>query len=275
MESLDPYLVQLKRVPYVKRVRIERETPPADSVLRIRTPAGNFAMTLELRRSYLDRAATNALLALAARRPRLKLMIFARYISRPIGEQLAAARVNFVDRAGNLHLRLGDNQTLLLGKPEGRPRPEAKRTGPAAIQVYATFLAVPEAIQWSTRQVAEASGSGKSAVADARHRLTAEGVLQPLKSGGYALADRKSLEEYFLRGYEQVLRPHLTLGRYRSAERDGDAFVERVAAMAARRGMKWALTGAAGAYELERFYRGKPPRCFSESIASATRSSAT
>ena len=262
MENLEVYIEQLQSLPYVKRVRLANDKPLADSVLRVRTPAGDFALALELKRSYLDRTVANALLALAVRRGRLPVIVFARYISRSIGERLAAAGVNFVDRVGNLHLHLGDNQTLLLGKKESPTVSEGKRTGPAAIQVYCTFLSAPEAIQWSTRRVAELSGAGKTAVSDARQRLISDEVLQHFRSRGYSLVNRKTLEEYFIRGYEHILRPHITLGRYRSAENEPDAFVERVAIVASKHGLKWALTGAAGAYELERFYRSEETQLF-------------
>ena len=263
MENLEPYIQKLKTVPYVKRVRLENNnTMLPDAVLRVRTPAGDFALAVELKRSYLDRAVTNALIASAGRWPELPLMVFARYITRPVGERLAAAGINFADQAGNLHLRLGDNQTLLLGKKENRPVSEGKRTGPAAVQVYCTFLAAPEAIQWPTRRVADLSGAGKTAAAEARQRLISEEILQPLRSGKYSLADHKALEEYFIRGYEHILRPHISLGRYRSAEREPEEFVELAAAVAAKNNLKWALTGAAGAYELERFYRGEETQLF-------------
>ena len=262
LENLEPYIEQLKSVPYVKRVRPETDHALADSVLRIRTAAGDFVLAVELKRSYLDRTVTNALLAMAARRRGSPVIVFARYISRPIGERLVAAGVNFVDRVGNLHLRLGDNQTLLLGKKESRPISEGKRTGAAAIQVYCTFLAAPEAIQWPSRRIAEVSGAGKTAVAEARQRLISDGVLQPLRSGGYSVADPKTLEEYFLRGYEHILRPHISLGRYRTVERQPEEFVQRAATAAAKHVLKWALTGAAGAYELERFYRSEETQLF-------------
>src|SRR5262249_26794774 len=78
----------------------------------------------------------------------------------------------------------------------------------------------------------------------------------------YSVADRKTLEEYFIRGYELILRPHISLGRYRSAEREPDAFVERTATVTGKHRLKWALSGAAGAYELERFYRGEETQLF-------------
>jgi hypothetical protein len=263
-DDIEDYVARLKALPYVQSARLAMaRSPEMDSALKIRTPAGDFTLAVEWKRSYLDRTLTNAILALAERRSTPPVIVLARYISRPTGERLAAAGINFVDQAGNLHLRIGDRyQTLLLGRPEGRGTPEGRRTSPAAVQVYLAFLADPEAMQWPTRRIAAISGAGKTAVADARQRLVAEGVLRPSPNGAYLLADRKTLEEYFIQGYEHVLRPHLTLGRYRSAERDPERFVEQVATFASKHGLPWALTGGAGAYELDRFYRGEETQLF-------------
>lgn len=263
-EDIEPYVERLKALPYVRSVRMANaQFPGKDSALKIRTPAGDFTFAVEWKRSYLDGTLTNAILALAERKSTPPLILLARHISRPTGERLAAAGINFVDRVGNLHLRLGNHyQTLLLGTPEGREAPEGRRTGPAAIQVFFTFLAVPEAIQWPARRVAETSGAGKTAAAEARQRLIAEGVLRPSKNRDYVLADRQALEDQFLQGYEHVLRPHFSLGRYRSAERDPERFVEQVETVASNQGVRWALTGSAGAYELDRFYRGAETQLF-------------
>lgn len=263
-EDIEPYVERLKALPYVRSVRVgNAPSAKMDSALKIRTPAGEFTLAVEWKRSYLDGTLTNAILALAGRSSTPPLILLARHISRPTGERLAAAGINFVDQVGNLHLRLGDRyQTLLLGKPEGRGAPESRRTGPAAIQVFFTFLAVPEAIQWPARRVAKISGAGKTAAADARQRLTSAGVLRLSQNGEYVLADRQALEDQFLQGYEHVLRPHLSLGRYRSAERDPERFVEQMETVASNQGVRWALTGGAGAYELDRFYRGEDTQLF-------------
>ena len=43
----------------------------------------------------------------------------------------------------------------------------------------------------------------------------------------------------------------------RGSDRDPGLFVERMAKVAKQEGIQWALTGGAGAYELDRFYRGE------------------
>src|SRR5581483_8689097 len=91
------------------------------------------------------------------------------------------------------------------------------------------------------------------------------GILHALKDGTFAVADRKALEDRFLQGYEQILRPHLMLGRYRSALRRPDAFIARVKALAAGTKVRWALTGFAGAFALDRYYRSEDVQLFWDS----------
>jgi len=262
-QNLEPYIERLRELPYVREVSLTHRTANEDARIEIRTPVRKFALTIEVKRAYLDRTLTNALVALAARRSAVPLLVLARYVSQPSGERLAAAGINFVDLAGNVHLRLGDKyHTFWLGKHEKREKAEGKRPGPAAFQVLFTFLARPEAIQWPARQVAGVSGAGKTAAAEARRRLISNGILQPLSGGRHSPANAKALQEDFIRGYGQVLRPHISLGRFRSAGQDPEEFVERLAAVATRNDLKWALTGGPGAYELDRFYRGEETPVF-------------
>jgi hypothetical protein len=254
----DSFLEHLRSLPYVNDVQLRNPVGNQDRLLDLRTPKGRFSFAIELRRTYLDRTATNALLASAALPGKPPPIVFARYIPRPTGERLAAAGINFVDAAGNLNLHLGNNyQTRLLGQRETRPAPEAKRIGAATVQVFFTFLASPEAIQSPARHLAELAGVSKTAASDGRQRLVAEGILRRQGARRYHLADANRLEERFLQGYSRALRPHLHLARMRGADRAPDAFVERLAKVAKQEGIPWALTGGTGAYELDRFYRGE------------------
>jgi hypothetical protein len=70
------------------------------------------------------------------------------------------------------------------------------------------------------------------------------------------------LETLFLDGYTHVLRPHVFLGRFRSQERDPEAWVARLAVLAQEKSWRWALTGAAGAFELDRYYRSDSTTAF-------------
>jgi hypothetical protein len=256
--NVDPFLDHLRSLPYINNAQLRGPSGSKDRILDLRTPKGNFSFAMELKRTYLDRTATNALLASAALAGKVPPIVFARYIPRPTGERLAAAGINFVDAAGNLNLHLGNRyQTRLLGQRETRPAPEAQRVGAAAVQVFFTFLASPEAIQSPARRLAERAGVSKTAASDGRQRLVAEGILRQQGARRYLLADADRLEDRFLQGYSRVLRPHLHLARMRGPDRDPGAFVERMAEVAKQEGFQWALTGGAGAYELSRFYRGE------------------
>jgi len=256
-DQVQAFLEHLRGLPYVKGVRLKDSSKVShDALLEIRTPKGSSVFILEMKRAFLERSATNALLALATSE-KTPLLLFARYIPRPTGERLAAAGINFVDEAGNIHLQLGKNyHTLLLGKQPDRRAPETKRLSAAAVQVFFTFLVSPEAIQWPARRVAEAAGVSKTAASDARQRLVAEGVVRRQGARGYQLIGAHQLEERFIQGYGRVLRPHLRLAQMSAKDRDPDAFVERFSEVAKQNKLPWALTGGAGAYSLDRFYRG-------------------
>ena len=74
---------------------------------------------------------------------------------------------------------------------------------------------------------------------------------------GYQLAGAKALRERFLLGYSQVLRPHLMIGRFRGPYGTPDDFADALQAIEKDRNVRWALSGGAAAFELDRFYRGE------------------
>ncbi len=255
-ENLSPFFDRLHQLPYVLQVGIKASPRLHPSrTVELRTRGGKFNFALEVRRSHLSTTMTNALISLA--RPARPLMLFARYISRPTGERLTSAGINFVDEVGNLHITLSENHhTLILGKKDRRAEPEHKRVGAATVQVLFVFLAKADAIACSVRDLARLAGVSKTASADARQRLVTEGILHDSGTKRFRIGESKLLRERFLEGYPRVLRPQLFIGRYRSQERDPERFVERFAHYALQHNVDWALTGAAGAAELDRFYRG-------------------
>jgi hypothetical protein len=232
-----------------------------DQAVELRARRGKFEFPLEVRRSHLSTTMTNALISVT--KPGRPLMLFARYISRPTGERLADAGINFVDEAGNLNVSLGENHhTLILGKQDQRAGPEQKRVSAATTQVLFAFLVRQDAIACTVRDLAILAGISKTAAADARQMLLAEKVLQESAGKHLRLRETRLLQERFLEGYPRVLRPHLFIGRYRSQERDPDQFVKRFAEFAQQNNLEWALTGGAGAAELDRFYRGEETTLF-------------
>ena len=256
-----PLIDRIQNLPYVTGVRVRAATGrDPESRLELRTRQGVFPLLMLSQRSYLSQASVNALLA---RQPTAPVVLLARYISRPTGERLAQAGINFVDQSGNLHLRLGQHyHTLVLGNPDKRPEPEHRRLGAATVQTLFAFLADASSVALPARRLAALAGVGKSAASEVRQRLAAEGVLDGDGAQDVRIADRKRLETLFLDGYTHILRPHVFLGRFRSQELDPDRWIASLATLARQKGWHWALTGAAGAFELDRYYRSDSTTAF-------------
>ncbi|MPY86914.1 MAG: hypothetical protein GEU99_03235 [Luteitalea sp.] len=270
--ALAPYLDRLREVPFVRDVALA--TPPAqgtlgpNTVLKLKTPRRTFPLAVDLKRTFLDRALTNAIIAEHGARLRnrgLPLLLLARYIPRPTGERLAEAGVNFVDQPGNIHLALGDDHhVLLLGRRAPTTETTARRPGPALVKLHFVLLVESEAMTRPVRELADEAGIGKTAAATGLQRLARLGVLGRNQASAYRLVDRRRLADDFLRGYAEVLAPHLEVGRFRAPERDPEAFLQRLAGTAAKMHVSWAVSGTPAAYLLNRFYRGNDLPVFVE-----------
>ena len=265
-DAVATYINELRQLPFIRAIQVISAPQPApgeprpDAILKIKTPRRTFRLCLEVKRTFLDQALTNAVIAQHAalmRTHRIPLLLAARYIPRPTGERLAAAGVNFIDRPGNVHLTLGDDHhVLVLGRREPATDPTARRIGPTLIQLAFVLLAEPAAADWPLRKLATAAGIGKTAAATARERLTRLGLLSQTREGALRLADQKGLADEFVTGYGRVLRPHLHLGRFRAQEPDEAAFLKKVGKTAKEQHTDWAVTGGPAAYAVDRFYRG-------------------
>jgi len=264
-------LERLRALPFVKRLNVRRDPrPDIDGRVEIRTPEGTYTLIYELKQTFLDKALTNATIARVKALERnygLNTIVLAPYIPRPTGEILAAAEVNFIDRYGNLHVNLGQRyHALVLGRVRTDRYAERRRTGPATVQVLLTFLANREAANWPVRQIAETAGVGKTIAADVRRRLVEEDIFEALPRKRYRLADPKQLEQRWLVGYSELLRPRLLLGVYRGPFKDQDFFVRELARRWDNKYGNWALTGGGAAYALQQFYRGNRTQIFTAGL---------
>src|SRR5436309_2016874 len=117
-------LKTLQSLPFARKISFspskQNKGAGVDGVLAIGAGKDQFTLAVVQKRSFLDRASLHAVIAMAerARRP---LLLLARYVPRPSGEQLMAAGVNFVDEAGNVHLALGKKYAhTVLGRRQDR-----------------------------------------------------------------------------------------------------------------------------------------------------------
>ncbi len=259
-------LFQLTNLSFVKMIHIQHGE---HSSVRVDTAAGSFNFDVRLVRSYLDRTLANDLIQIAKGlkgRGQSDLLLLARYVPRPTGERLAEAGVNFLDEAGNMNLALGSNyHSLILGKPEIRSA-EKRSPGPAAIQVLITLAAQSETWDWSIRDLASVAGVSKTVAAEVRQKLVEEGTLKKGEDGQYQLLTPQDIRERCLSGYSQLLRPRLVINRFRSMETDADKFAAEFIRIISQPGKKYALTGGAGAFALQHFYRGPETAIFVEEL---------
>lgn len=259
------YVSHLRSVGFVRDVDVAWEPKAGprhiDALVTLETPRRLFKVALQIKRTFLDRSATNAVVAERLRLERdhrLPLLLAARYIPRPTGERLAGAGVNFVDRLGNVHLKLGDAyEVLLLGRRGPRTPPGLRRVGPAWVKILFLLLADPASARWTVRELADAAGVGRTAAAEARQRLLGDGLLRLDRDGHYQITSPAELADDFVDGYNRILRPHLLIGRFRAGEREPERLLEQFGLAARRLGLQWALTGTPAAHALQRFYRSE------------------
>ena len=269
-EPYKRYLQKLeKEVPFITHAKLINEPLAAeargDALLEVKTAKDTHLLVVEVKRNFLDKAMANAMII--HQRENLKthgrpLVLFAPYIPQPTGELLADAGLNFVDEVGNVHLNLDDRYHVLkLGRRRATKIVGEQRAGAAMQQVIYVLLVEPQAVTWPVRTLAQKAGVGKTAAADVRQRLEAEGML---RRGAKPRIEKKKLIDQFLGGYTQVLRPHLLTGRFRAQEREPEKFVDQVEAIFKQDRIQWALTGGAAANEMDRFYRGQTTTFYAE-----------
>ena len=260
----------LRQIPFVRDLRyVAAPDGPDrgyDRKIEVQTPSGRFQLLVEAKRSFLTRSAVNQLLAWVKQVGKGKpheIILLARHIPRPVAERLLEAQVNFADDVGNIHLALGDRYNwTVVGNPALAPLSERRPIRAAQLQLLFQLVTYPESTNWPVRRLATAAGISKSKAAQARTELVAEGLLDS-KGNGYQLGPKNLLAERLVSGYAQVLRPKLVVGRFRSAEKTAELFLNRLR-KSVPPGIRYALTGGPAVDLLQHFYRGPDVPLFIE-----------
>jgi hypothetical protein len=250
-------LAHLAALPFVRSLRFIAAPKSADraedGVLELETATGKHRLSVEVKRSYLNRSLVNAVIGKTHGR-RGKLLI-ARYVPVALGEQFVKAGVCFADDPGNVHLQLGTKfNWTVLGKREPPALPEAGRTTPATIQLLFQFAVEPPSAKWTVRDLARSTGISKTRVAQIRRRFFLEGILTgPTDKPDFRMTT--GIGDRLVAGYSQILRPKLLIGRCRYEEPSVDRFLARLSREAAAQKIPYALTGGPAADAMQHFYR--------------------
>lgn len=260
-------LKYVRSLPFVDNIELLGMKQDA---LRIVAGDEGFAFTPEVRSGYLDRASTRAICATAKllRRRGRRLLLLARYITQPIGEEFQTVGVAFADLAGNVHLPLSDRyHWTVLGRPEIKLDEAIQRRPTAAgMQLLFQIAAHPESVNWVVRRLAIAAGVSKSLASKFRNQIQADDRNTP-KAETPWYHQPTNLRERLVPGYADVLRPKLFLGRYRHRESDYGALLAALRTTSEKLKLKMALTGGPAAELLQRYWRGTELPLFVEGFA--------
>jgi hypothetical protein len=235
-----------------------------DGVLVLRAAGKPYEFLVEVKRSYLDRSTLNAVIAHLTQSAKVEKklpLLVARYIPRPSAERLLEAGINFVDGAGNIHLKLGKSfERTIVGQPETLKADKASTLSAPNVKALFAFAANPTNTKWTVRRLAEVAGISKSKAAQVRQQLMNEGLLR-LHDGRITLIEEKA-KDALLQGYGRVLRPSLLVNRFRSQEQNPDKFIRQLGDVLTETNTPWSLTGGPAADILTHFYRGQETPIF-------------
>jgi len=192
----------------------------------------------------------------------LPILLVTYYCPRTVADDLVKAGVNFVDLAGNAHLKTPRFWLYLHGR---KPTPALARAvrgekgvlaGAAALRVIYALLARPRE-QWRMRDLAVKAGVALGWTNQIVQALRAEGLVRQTKRRGpAAVLKRGPIFDRWVTDYGAVLRPQLTLGTYTPVEGTVDDVVARIPKGEPFEGKRVALGGTWGADALTHFYRG-------------------
>jgi hypothetical protein len=259
-EDFAPYLERLRDLPFVMEAGVVVLNPVlaggqrADAELRLRTPRTEHRFLAELKRTHLNRAIVDGVLARLERRHDWPWILFAPHIGRPIGQYLIEQNVNFVDEVGNCRLQIGQEYFALV---QGKRRTREKRgrgIGLAGYRVLFALLARDDLLNVPVRTLADAADVSKNAAAHAIARLTEDGFVGR-ENGRRRFLDRDAVLDRWLAGYTATVRPRLLVGTFRTPYKDPQELERRVEDVLGTR-EQWVWGGGAAAIRLTKFYRG-------------------
>jgi len=190
-------------------------TGHTDARVRLHYPGGRAEFLAEVRAWPAQRVA-DAFAPYGRRR--LPMLLVADYVNPRLGERLREEGMNFIDAAGNAHLRhkglfvwvTGQKDALRLdGK---RERLRAFR--PSGLKLVFALLYRPELAEADFRTLAEVAGVALGTVQWVMRDLVREGYVLRLGRFERRLVEPKRLLDAWVPPYVRDLRPRLLLGRF-------------------------------------------------------------
>lgn len=264
MESneLQPYLVQLRALPFVKRAKAVRNE--AEAVVAIEATAGSQSFTVAHVRSHLGKSDVELWTGRARKRGQTHpVLLVAPYVSGPMGARLREAGIRYLDAVGNVFLTIDgpkgvQHVALAEGRSPMRPPAVERAWRAPGYQVLFALLARPSLLGETVRHVADVAETSTTPVLQVRDKLVELGFAAKRKGGlAWTTGSLPKARELWLRGYATTLRPSLLLQRYRPRQQMDIPTLEKELEARLQERYTWRWGGAAAAFRLDHHYRGE------------------
>jgi hypothetical protein len=151
------------------------------------------------------------------------LMVIAETIFPTLKEELRKKEIGYLDGAGNLFLQTNNIYVWMDGnKPVKAATTTTNRAfTKTGLRVVFYFMLTPEAINFTYRKIADATGIALGNVRNIIEGLREAGHILQVTKKEMKLVDKRELLERWITGYRETLKPTLLLGEYNMANPEG------------------------------------------------------
>lgn len=263
--DLEPYRPALQKwMPNAKIRPPGRALLRFDGVVTWKTPEGPIRYLVEEKRHFRHQDVGVVVEQLNRRRADLRpdeagdrLLLLAPHIRPQQAAILERAEIDYLDLAGNAHLRVPG----LFVHVEGRQRPKELATAwgrpqKGWIKAVMAILVRPDLATAPYRVLAEQADVALGTVAGCVTDLGARGLLNEGKNGR-RIVDRHALVALWVQAYVEALRPKLKERRFQVRADAKQDIWQRLDAVLKKENVRWALTGADAAERRAHFYRAE------------------
>jgi hypothetical protein len=263
--DLDLYRPALQKwMPKAEIRAAGKALPRFDGIVTWKTPDGPLRYLVEEKRHLRHQDVGVVVEQLNRRRAELpadhagdRLLLLAPHVRPQQAAVLERAEIDYLDLAGNAHLRAPGLFVHVEGRqPPKEPMPAPGRPQKGWIKTVMAILIRPELTNAPYRTLADQADVALGTLAGCMNDLTARGLLLDGK-GGRRVADRQALVALWVQAYIEGLRPKLKERRFQVRAEEKQEIWRRLETVLNQRAQRWALTGADAAERRTHFFRAE------------------
>lgn len=185
------------------------------------------------------------------------LLLLAPHVRVQHAAVLERAGIDYIDLAGNAHLRAPGLLVHVEGRrPVKEPVRAPGRPHKAWIKTVMALLVRPDLLNAPYRAIAEQADVALGTIGACMNDLAQRGIVVD-RTAGRQVIDRPALVALWAQAYVEALRPKLTERRLQVRVDGKTELVARLADVLRERHIRWALTGADAADRQTHFFRAE------------------